>query len=476
MEEGFDFVWRAYQRPFFRDSKGNKTYMDVGDYVPYLKSWKEGTAVPARRKKEPPAPLLPEQDDSLANIGQGTEVDSEKNADNIHNKMDEESTLGDEVCCDRSDSAAEADAIAVATPATLPDESMSLNHLMTSDPDPPAPKAKPKPKAKAKADAKPKAKPKPKSESSKSAKGRTKSVAGSDPGASSSSMVLEPPASHVLSDPYADEEGDDCPGIEKLFEDYVPEEHSDVAVDDPAPEAVRSPSSSSKPGELPASRRSEEVPKHDDKEHKPIDPKTSEKRSRGEAELRKEAKSVHHLLTHTPKNPFCPVCQRAKMYKPPSYKTAGIRSIKSDSFGEHLTCDYVIVYRDNEASIEGCRLALILKDVGTSFMHAYPSGRKSQDECYHALTYFVSNKDEVGTIYSDNALEITGAMKDIGWRHEQSKAYIHQSNALAERAIRATTEGTRSNLEQAGLSHCYWPHALEHACVCHNASNPRGIE
>ena len=99
-------------------------------------------------------------------------------------------------------------------------------------------------------------------------------------------------------------------------------------------------------------------------------------------------------------------------------------------------------------------------------MHAYPSGWKSQDECYHALTHFVSNKDEIGSIYSDNAPEITGAIKDLGWRHEQSKAYIHQFNALAERAIRATTEGTRSNLEQAGLSHCYWPHALEHACVC----------
>ena len=39
MEEGFDFIWRAYQRPFFRDPKGSKTYMDVRDYVPYLKAW-----------------------------------------------------------------------------------------------------------------------------------------------------------------------------------------------------------------------------------------------------------------------------------------------------------------------------------------------------------------------------------------------------------------------------------------------------
>ena len=56
VEEGFDLIWRAYQRPFFRDSKGNKTYMDVRDYVPYLKSWKEDTAVPVRRKPEPPIP------------------------------------------------------------------------------------------------------------------------------------------------------------------------------------------------------------------------------------------------------------------------------------------------------------------------------------------------------------------------------------------------------------------------------------
>ena len=54
------------------------------------------------------------------------------------------------------------------------------------------------------------------------------------------------------------------------------------------------------------------------------------------------------------------------MYKPPSYRTDGVRSIKSETFGEHLTCGHVIVYRDNVASIEGCRLALILKDVGTS--------------------------------------------------------------------------------------------------------------
>ncbi|CAE7245792.1 unnamed protein product [Symbiodinium sp. CCMP2592] len=53
MEEGFDFVWRSGTRPYFQSSSGERIYMDVKDYVPYLKSWKEGVAVPARRKPQP---------------------------------------------------------------------------------------------------------------------------------------------------------------------------------------------------------------------------------------------------------------------------------------------------------------------------------------------------------------------------------------------------------------------------------------
>ena len=36
MEEGFDFVWRSSSRPYFQSPSGERTYMDVRDYVPYL--------------------------------------------------------------------------------------------------------------------------------------------------------------------------------------------------------------------------------------------------------------------------------------------------------------------------------------------------------------------------------------------------------------------------------------------------------
>ena len=39
---------------------------------------------------------------------------------------------------------------------------------------------------------------------------------------------------------------------------------------------------------------------------------------RGEAALRDKTTSLQHLMCHTPKNPFCETCNRAKMYKYPS--------------------------------------------------------------------------------------------------------------------------------------------------------------
>ena len=203
-------------------------------------------------------------------------------------------------------------------------------------------------------------------------------------------------------------------------------------------------------------------------------PEGDGKRSRAFEKLKAEAKSTHHLMSHQPKNPFCDVCQRAKMYKQPSYQTDGTHSIEAKAFGDHLTADHIIVYRDKGVAIEESRLALVMKDVFTGFTYAYPSALRSEDECIAALQHFVSSSDEVGVFYSDQAQELISSAKFLGWRHELSKAYIHQSNAIAERAVRATTEGTRSNLLQAGLSHVYWPQALEHSCAAFNVSNLNG--
>ena len=135
-----------------------------------------------------------------------------------------------------------------------------------------------------------------------------------------------------------------------------------------------------------------------------------------------------------------------------------------------------MIYRGSHQVIEEARLALVINYVATSFIYAYPSALKDEMECKSTLQHFVSSKDKVGVFYSDNAKELIRSALSLGWRHEKSKKYIHQSNSMAERAVRTTSEGTRCNLLQAGLSHVYWPQALEHACTAFNISHPNGIE
>ena len=103
----------------------------------------------------------------------------------------------------------------------------------------------------------------------------------------------------------------------------------------------------------------EEPPKPD-----PVRPPTGEssvpdgegssdpKVAKGVEVLKKEAKSLHHLMTHVPKNPYCSVCNQAKMYKAPGYRTDGLRSVSASCFGDHITADHVVLYRDSDNMIE----------------------------------------------------------------------------------------------------------------------------
>ena len=77
-------------------------------------------------------------------------------------------------------------------------------------------------------------------------------------------------------------------------------------------------------------------PKEDSDAEPEREPQTNEQR------LREEARSRKHLMTHRPKNPFCPVCQRARMYAPQARKVGGSSSIESKSYGAHLTIDHLI--------------------------------------------------------------------------------------------------------------------------------------
>ena len=133
------------------------------------------------------------------------------------------------------------------------------------------------------------------------------------------------------------------------------------------------------------------------------------KRDRGKRALIEEAKSIEHQLCHLPKNPYCDVCNKSKMIKPPSYKTGGSSQIESKTFGQHLTGDFLVTKDSGDLGIDNEKVALVLKDVTTDFRYVYPSARRDSREVILAFKHFLAQGDKVEVFYSDNAPELIKA-------------------------------------------------------------------
>ena len=192
------------------------------------------------------------------------------------------------------------------------------------------------------------------------------------------------------------------------------------------------------------------------------------RRSLGEKALKEEAKSIRHMLTHIPKNPFCDICTRAKMFKPPSRAVGGSTKVKAERFGDHITADFIVTRDEDELGIDDEKSALVVKDIATGFMYVYPNARRTTNAAILAIKHFVGHDEQIGVSYSDNAPELISAMKILQCRHVLSRDYISKSNAQAERAVRSVLEGTRVNLLQAGLNHWHWPQASRYWCFMQN--------
>ena len=200
----------------------------------------------------------------------------------------------------------------------------------------------------------------------------------------------------------------------------------------------------------------------------PVDPEFIRKRDKGVSALKEEAKSIAHQMNHIPKNPYCDVCNKAKMLKPPGRSVGGSQQIDSDKFGQHITADFLVTMSEAELGIDSDRVALVVKDVATDFRYVYPSSRRAARDVILALKHFIRQEDTVEVFYSDNAPELVSAAKVLVWKHIIGRDYISTSNSVAERAVRSSLEGTRANLIQSGLHHSYWPYAARHWCIAHN--------
>ena len=136
-------------------------------------------------------------------------------------------------------------------------------------------------------------------------------------------------------------------------------------------------------------------------------------------------------------------------------------------FGEEVCGDTIMAYTNESWGLDGEEFAAVLYDRGTKYIGGYPKATKSAGDQQDALYEFLGQV-KCRRFYSDCAPDLIRAAKDLGLLHDTATPYRHNTNAVAERAVRKVIEGTKAALEQAGLPPHWWPWAMPH--WCHSAN------
>eukprot|EP00972_Heterocapsa_arctica_P021852 3214498-Heterocapsa_arctica.AAC.1 len=102
---------------------------------------------------------------------------------------------------------------------------------------------------------------------------------------------------------------------------------------------------------------------------------------------------------------------------------------------------------------------MVILDHATTWVETHPTCGKSADEAAAALELFQGARQNIKVMFTDNAPELVKAIALLKIKHDTSTPYRSTTNSVAEGMNRKVLEGTRTVLEQAGLSPRWWPHA-----------------
>ena len=186
--------------------------------------------------------------------------------------------------------------------------------------------------------------------------------------------------------------------------------------------------------------------------------------------LREEAKSLQHLLTHRPHNPYCDACNRGKMRDKKLFKGAFEARREPTAWLDLVTADHLVSRDGKMQGLTGDRDAIVIKDLYTGIKNVIPVENKSQHSATKGLRYFVGDPTKVKRCYTDGSPELEAALEELSVLHEQSRPGKPQNNSKIERTNLDVLEGTRCALIQAGLPECFWPFAAPHYCFLENTS------
>ena len=116
-----------------------------------------------------------------------------------------------------------------------------------------------------------------------------------------------------------------------------------------------------------------------------------------------------------------------------------------------VTADHKVL-SDNCESRNNHRYAVVVQDLATQSIQAYPCKTKTSQETQRSLQKFLEPDRKPKVIYTDNSLEFGKACEVLSWNHCTSTPHRSETNGIAERAVRRVKEGTSAVLLQSGLN------------------------
>ena len=147
---------------------------------------------------------------------------------------------------------------------------------------------------------------------------------------------------------------------------------------------------------------------------------------------RREDLGKHSVYTHFPKDRNCEICKRTKITRAPCRRRNDEAVPRAEKFGDLITADHKVL-SDNCESRNNYRYAVVVQDLATQWIQAYPCKNKTSQETQRSLQKFLEPERNPKVIYTDNSLEFGKACEDLSWNHCTSTPHRSETNGIAER-------------------------------------------
>ena len=108
---------------------------------------------------------------------------------------------------------------------------------------------------------------------------------------------------------------------------------------------------------------------------------------------RREDLGKHSVYTHFPKERNCEICKRTKITRAPCRRRNGEAVPRAANFGDLITADHK-VQSDNCESRNNHRYAVVVQDLATQWIQAYPCKNKTSQETQRSLQKFLEPDEE----------------------------------------------------------------------------------